>query len=124
VEFLATQPPTITEASELLEANHWLHTAESKFDLLNCTKNQKNLVVAQQLLDDARAWWANFTTTRPANQAQWVKFCEAFRAHHIPTGIIKSKHREFMDLPQGNQSVYAYFKIVNHRREEEVQFHE
>jgi hypothetical protein len=39
VEFLATHPPTFTEASEPLEANHWLHTIESKFDLLNCTEN-------------------------------------------------------------------------------------
>jgi hypothetical protein len=37
VEFLATQPPTFTEASETLEADHWLRTIESKFELLNCT---------------------------------------------------------------------------------------
>jgi hypothetical protein len=39
VEFLATQPSTFTEESEPLEADNWLHTIESKFDLLNCTKN-------------------------------------------------------------------------------------
>jgi hypothetical protein len=27
---------------------------------------------------------------------------------------MKSKHQEFMDLQQGNQSVYAYFKMFNH----------
>jgi hypothetical protein len=31
VEFLATQPPTFTEASEPLEADYWLRTIESKF---------------------------------------------------------------------------------------------
>jgi hypothetical protein len=67
VEFLATQPPTSTEASEPLEADHWLRTIESKFDLHNCTENQKTLFVAQQLLGDARAWWASFTANRPAN---------------------------------------------------------
>jgi hypothetical protein len=67
VEFLATHPPTFTEASEPLEADHCLHTVESKFDLLNCTENQKTLFVAQKLLGDARAWWASFTATRPAN---------------------------------------------------------
>jgi hypothetical protein len=46
VEFLATQPPTFTEASEPLEVDHWLHTIESKFDLLNCTENQKTLFAA------------------------------------------------------------------------------
>jgi hypothetical protein len=47
VEFLTTQPPTFTEVSETLEVNHWLCTIESKFDLLNCTKNQKTLFTAQ-----------------------------------------------------------------------------
>jgi hypothetical protein len=47
VEFLATQPPTFTEASEPLEADHWLSTIESKFNLLNCIENQKTLFAAQ-----------------------------------------------------------------------------
>jgi hypothetical protein len=92
VEFLATQPPIFTEASEPLEADHWLHTIESKFDLFNCIENQKTLYAAQQLLGDARAWWASSTVTRPANQVQWAEFREAFRAQHISVGIMKSKH--------------------------------
>jgi hypothetical protein len=79
VEFLATQPPTFTEASEPLEADHWLRTIESKFELHNCTIDQKTLFATQQLLGDDRAWWANFTATRPANQVQWAEFWEAFR---------------------------------------------
>jgi hypothetical protein len=114
VKFLATHPPTFTEASEPLEADHWLHTVESKFDLLNCTENQKTLFAAQQLLGDARAWWASFTATRPANQVQWAEFCDIFRAQHIPATIMKSKHREFMGLQQDNQSVYIYSKMFNH----------
>jgi hypothetical protein len=47
VEFLATQRPTITEASEPLEADHWLHTIESKFELLNCTEDKKMMFAAQ-----------------------------------------------------------------------------
>jgi hypothetical protein len=117
VKFMATQPPTFDEASEPLEADHWLRTIESKFELLNCTKSQKMLFAAQQLLGDARAWWANFTATHPANQVQWAEVYEAFRAQHILAGIMKSKHREFMDLQQGNQSVYAYTKMFNHLRQ-------
>jgi hypothetical protein len=114
VKFLATYPPTFTEASEPLEVDHWLHTVESKFDFLNCTENQKTLFAAQQLLGDARAWWASFTATRPANQVQWAEFRDAFRAQHILAGIIKNKHREFIHLQQGNQSVYVYSKMFNH----------
>jgi hypothetical protein len=45
---------------------------------------------------------------------QWAEFHEAFRAQHIPVGIMKSKHGEFLDLQQGNKSVYAYSKMFNH----------
>jgi hypothetical protein len=83
VEFLTTHPPTFTESSEPLEADHWLHTIESKFDLLNCIENQKTLFAAQQLLGDTRPWWASFTATRPANQVQWAEFRDAFCAQHI-----------------------------------------
>jgi hypothetical protein len=78
VKFLVTQPPTFTKASEPLEADHWLRTMESKFDLLNCTENQKTMFIAQQLLGDARAWWTNFTATHPANQVKCAEFHEPF----------------------------------------------
>jgi hypothetical protein len=45
---------------------------------------------------------------------QWAEFHDAFHAQHIPAGIMKSKHREFMHLQQGNQSVYIYSKMFNH----------
>jgi hypothetical protein len=47
MEFLATQLPTFTEANEPLEADHWLCTIESKFDLLNYTENQKTMFTTQ-----------------------------------------------------------------------------
>jgi hypothetical protein len=75
------------------------------------------LFAAHMLLGDARAWWASFTTTRPANQVQWAEFREAFRAQHILAGIMKSRHRKFVDLQQENQSVYASFKMFNHLRQ-------
>jgi hypothetical protein len=50
----------------------------------------------------------------PANQVQWTKFRGDFHAQHIPADIMNNKHREFMDLQQGDQSVYAYSKLFNH----------
>jgi hypothetical protein len=113
VEFLATQPPIFAEASDLLEADHWLHTIEPKFKLLNCTENQKTMFAAQQLLGNVRAWWANFTGTHPANQLQWAKFHETFRAQHIPVDIMNNKHQEFMHLQKGDRLVYTYSKLFN-----------
>jgi hypothetical protein len=70
-EFLATHPPLFSRGKDLLEADDWLRTTESKFSLLNCTKYQKTLYAAQQLRGLAGAWWASYTAALPAD-------------HHVP----------------------------------------
>jgi hypothetical protein len=47
-------------------------------------------------------------------QVPWTEFRNAFRAHHIPTDIMKRKHEEFMSLKQGGRSVYDYLNLFNH----------
>jgi hypothetical protein len=90
--FAATHPPLFTEAGEPLEADHWLQVIESKFGLLHCTEVQKTLFTAQQLRGDASAWWANYATTHPIDyQVSWTEFRSAFRAHHIPAGVMRKK---------------------------------
>jgi hypothetical protein len=38
----------------------------------------------------------------------WLEFRAAFRAHHVPRGVIKLKKKEFQDLKQGSMSVNEY----------------
>jgi hypothetical protein len=112
---MTTHPPLFTEAGEPLEADHWLRVMESKFGLLHCTEVQKTLFTAQQLRSDASAWSANYTATRPTDyQVTWAEFCDAFRAHYIPAGVMRKKRQEFMDLKQGGRSMYDYSKQFNH----------
>jgi hypothetical protein len=59
VDFTDTRPPVFTRVDEPLEVDDWFHTMEQKFDLINCTKYQKPLFVAQQLRSATGAWWAN-----------------------------------------------------------------
>jgi hypothetical protein len=60
-------------------------------------------------------WWVNYTTTHPADyHVSWAEFRDAFRAHYIPTGVMRKKHQEFMDLKQGGRSVHDYSKQFNH----------
>jgi hypothetical protein len=81
-------PPLFTKAGEPLE-----------FGLLRYTKVQKTLFAAQQRRCDASAWWAKYTTTRPVDyQVSWAEFRDAFHAHYIPTGVMRKKHQEFLDL--------------------------
>jgi hypothetical protein len=88
---------------------------ESKFGLLCYTEVQKTLFTVQQLHEDASTWWANYTATRPADsQVSWAEFRDAFPTHYIPTGVMRNKRQEFMDLNQGGRSVHDCSKQFNH----------
>jgi hypothetical protein len=54
-DFLATHPPIFTDVTNLLEADSWLCTTDSKFGLLYYTEYQKTVYAAQQLRGAARA---------------------------------------------------------------------
>ena len=43
----------------------------------------------------------------------WAQFKEAFRAHHVPAGVIRRKLTEFLALKQGNNSVMQYAQNFN-----------
>jgi hypothetical protein len=115
LDFLATQPLLFTETTDPFEANHWLRMTESKFRLLHCSEFQKTLFVAQQLRGSASAWWATYTATIQDNhQVLWNELCMAFRERQISVGIMRRNLQEFLDLPQGSNSVYEYIKKFNY----------
>jgi hypothetical protein len=70
---------------------------------------------AQQLRESMSAWWASFTANLlDGYQVSWAKFCEAFRGHHIPDGLMDRKQQEFLDLKQGFSTMYEYYKRFIH----------
>jgi hypothetical protein len=91
-DFLSTQPPLFHKADEPLDADAWLYTLESKFAFLSvpCSDANKALFVAQQLRGTARIWWDHYYAMQPAGHVvTWDEFQTAFRAHHIPEGLIE-----------------------------------
>src|SRR6266542_3950768 len=113
-DFAGTHPPIFAKAEDPLEADSWIRLMESKFELITCTEAQKTLFAAHQLRGAAASWWATFLAMQPAGyQVPWTEFAAAFRAHHIPSSIMKIKLREFMALRQGNRSVREYVQVFN-----------
>jgi hypothetical protein len=113
-DFLATHPPVFADATDLLEADSWLHATESKFGLLYCTEYQKTLYTTQQLRGAAGAWWASYITTLPKDHhVPWGEFRTTFCAQHLSVGLLCSKLKEFLDLEQGNHSVFDYMRQFN-----------
>jgi hypothetical protein len=98
-DFLATHPPVFADEIGPLKADSWLRTTESKFGLLHCTEYQKTLYTTQQLRGSARAWWASYTAALHGDHhVSWDEFHTAFHAHHLSTGLLHSKLKEFLDL--------------------------
>jgi hypothetical protein len=107
--FLATHLPIFSGAKDLLDADDWLCTTESKFSPLHFIEYQKTLYATQQLRGLAGAWWASFTAALPVDHhVVWDEFRVAFCGHLLSVGIVHRKLVEFLELHQGNHSVYDY----------------
>jgi hypothetical protein len=90
---------------------------ESKFALLSapCSGENKALFAAQQLRGTTRIWWDHYHAMQPAGHVViWDEFQTAFRAHHIPKGLVERKLNEFLNLTQGTRTVMQYAQFFNH----------
>jgi hypothetical protein len=116
-DFFSTKPPLFSQVEEPLDADAWLHTIESKFALLTipCADSNKAHFAAQQLRGAARIWWDNYCAMQPDGHViSWEEFRNAFRAHHIPEGLLERKLNEFLALTQGTRTVLQYAQTFNH----------
>jgi hypothetical protein len=111
LDFLGTQPPLFHKTEEPLDADAWIRTIKFKFSLLvaPCSNASKAHFSAQQLRCTARLWWDNYFTILPADHVvSWEEFKNAFRAHHIPEGLMERKLNEFLALTQGTRTILQY----------------
>jgi hypothetical protein len=115
-DFFSTEPPLFSKVEEPLDADAWLRTIESKFALtIPCADSSKAHFAAQQLRGAARIWWDNYCAMQPDGHViSWEEFRNAFRAHHIPEGLLERKLNEFLALTQGTRTVLQYAQAFNH----------
>jgi hypothetical protein len=116
-DFFSTQPPLFSKVEEPLHADAWLRTIESKFALLTIPYADSNKAhfAAQQLRGAARIWWDNYCAMQADGHViSWEEFRNAFRAHHIPEGLMERKLNEFLALTQGTRTVLQYAQAFNH----------
>ncbi|XP_072149504.1 uncharacterized protein [Setaria viridis] len=115
-DFLSTQPPTFHKTEDPLDADAWVRTIESKFELLTtpCPDQNKVQFAAQQLRGSARLWWDHYHAMLPADHAvSWNEFKTVFRGNHIPKGLLERKLNEFLALTQGSRDVLHYAQAFN-----------
>jgi hypothetical protein len=100
--------PTLSHAVDPLDADDWLKVIRNKLDITQCNDQEKVLYASGRLKGSAFDWWDAFTAAHPnADTITRQEFQANFRAHHIPSGIMKLK-KEFLSLTQGNMTVSEY----------------
>jgi hypothetical protein len=63
----------------------------------------------------SRIWWDNYCAMQADGHViSWEEFRNAFRAHHIPEGLMERKLNEFLALTQGTRTVLQYAQAFNH----------
>jgi hypothetical protein len=108
-EFMSHHPPTYSHSVDPLDADDWLKTINMKLNITQCNDREKVLYASGRLEGAAADWWDAYTVAHAAaDTITWQEFQEAFRTHHIPSGIIKLKQKEFLALKQGSMSVSEY----------------
>jgi hypothetical protein len=92
-----------------MDADGWLKSVEKKLQVVQCNNRETVLLVSHQLSGPAANWWDAYVEAHEEPESiNWPEFRTAFRAHHVPQGVIKLKKKEFQDLKQGTMSVNEY----------------
>jgi hypothetical protein len=67
--------------------------------VVQCNNHEKVLLTSHQLSGPAANWWDAYVEAHEEPESiNWPEFRAAFRAHHVPQGVIKLKKKEFQDL--------------------------
>jgi hypothetical protein len=91
-DFQRTKSLTFSHAVEPMDTDDWLKLVEKKLQLLQCNNCEKVLLASHQLSDPATDYWDAYVEVHEEPESiNWPEFRAAFRAHHVPQGIIKMK---------------------------------
>jgi hypothetical protein len=108
-DFMSHHLPMFSHAVDPLDVDDGLKVIGKKLDITQCNDQEKVLYASGRLEGSTSDWWDAFTAAHPnADTITWQEFQVNFCAHHIPSGIMKLKKKEFLSLTQGNMTVSEY----------------
>ena len=95
-----------------MDADDWLRDILFEMESANVAPASYVTFAAFHLKGPAAQWWESHRRVLPAGTVTtWQEFQLAFRAWHIPRGLMDQKKEEFRKLRQGQTTV-----AENHRR--------
>jgi hypothetical protein len=94
-DFQCTKLSIFYYAVEPMDANEWLKFVRKKLQVVQCNNREKVLLASHQLSGHAADWWDAYVEAHEEPESiNWSEFRAAFRAYHVPQGVIKLK-KEF-----------------------------
>jgi hypothetical protein len=94
--FQRAKSPTFSHVLEPMDADDWLKSIEKKLQVVQCNNCDRVLLASHQLSGLAANWWDNYVEAHEEPKSiNWMEFQAAFRAHHVPLGVIKLKKKVF-----------------------------
>ncbi|KAM0937012.1 putative transcription factor interactor and regulator CCHC(Zn) family [Dioscorea sansibarensis] len=110
LEFKKLDPPAFKGSADPLDADEWLEEIEKIFSVTNFDDNQKVLYATFMLQGVAYDWLKMEKLTHKLNPEPytWEKFKTTFYNRYFPRYLRHQKENEFINLQQGDMSVYEY----------------
>ena len=111
--FLRLRLAKFSKAPEPMAAHDWLRSVNRDFVTIGCSHAEKVRFAAHLLEGPAASWWDNFQITHPIDEVTWAMFEDGFRTHHISSGVMGLKKKEFHNLRQDHRTVAEYIDAFN-----------
>ncbi|XP_017428757.1 uncharacterized protein LOC108336819 [Vigna angularis] len=114
--FLQHRPAKFNGQVSPDEADRWFRDMEHIFNAKRCSYENRLAFTEYLLSGEASHWWSSMRTIVEGGNTQitWELFKERFYAEYFPDSVRFPKEIEFLQLVQGNISVFEYADRFKH----------
>jgi hypothetical protein len=108
-EFVRLNPSVFRNSNTPMDADDWLRDILFEMESASVASDSYVTYATFHLKGPAAQWWESHRRMLPdGTVTTWQEFQSAFRARHIPRGLIDQKKEEFRKLTQGKMTVDEY----------------
>src|SRR4051812_26468562 len=110
-EFVRLSPSTFRSSANPMDADDWLRDISFQMESAAVTPASYLTFAMYHLRGRAAQWWESHRLALPdGTVTTWQEFQLAFRAWHLPQGLMDQKKEEFRKLRQGQTTVDEYHR--------------
>src|ERR1041384_6782671 len=110
-EFVRLNPSIFRNSADPMDADDWLRDISFEMESANVAPTSYVTFAAFHLKGSTAQWWESHRLALPDGTVPtWQEFQIAFRAWHIPQGLMDQKKEDFRQLRQGETAVVEYHR--------------